>query len=100
MVRKGNLAIFEGSSISETEEVTPTKIGVHAFDIHTYLYEFLDSDQLKFLMTMDYSPWSERENWPFLKVAISPKLEYSHPPKLVYMHLTFIPTCMNFLSRF
>ena len=24
-------------------------------------------------MTMDYSPWSERENWPFLKVAISPK---------------------------
>ena len=24
-------------------------------------------------MTMDYSPWSEREIWPFLKVAISPK---------------------------
>ena len=24
---------------------------------------------------MDYSPWSERENWPFLEVAISPKLE-------------------------
>ena len=26
-------------------------------------------------MTMDYSPWSEREIWPFLKVAISPKLK-------------------------
>ena len=33
MVRKGNLAIFEGSNISETKEVTPTKIGVHACDI-------------------------------------------------------------------
>ena len=34
MVRKGNLIVFEGSSISETGEVTPTKIGVHAFDIN------------------------------------------------------------------
>ena len=51
-------------------------------------------------MTMDYSPWSEREIWPFLKVAVSPKPKRSHPPKLVYMHLTFIPTCMNFLRRF
>ena len=30
MVRKGILAVFEGSGISETEEVTPTKIGAHA----------------------------------------------------------------------
>ena len=51
-------------------------------------------------MTMDYSPWSEREIWPFLRVAVSPKLEKLHPPKLVYMHVTSIPTCMNFLSRF
>ena len=34
MVRKGNLVVFEGSSISETGEVTPTKIGVHVFDIN------------------------------------------------------------------
>ena len=34
MVRKGNLVVFEGSSISETGEVTPTKIGVHAFDFN------------------------------------------------------------------
>ena len=33
MVRRGNLAVFQGSSISETEEVTPTKIGVQACDI-------------------------------------------------------------------
>ena len=43
MVRKGKLAVFEGSSISETEEVTPTKIGVYAFDINPNLHEFFES---------------------------------------------------------
>ena len=42
MVRKGNLAIFEGSSISETGEAPPTKIGVHACDINPYLHEFFE----------------------------------------------------------
>ena len=42
MVRKGNLAVFEGSGISETEKVTPTKIGVHALDINSYLNEFFE----------------------------------------------------------
>ena len=32
MVRKGILAVFEGSGISETGEVTPTKNGAHACD--------------------------------------------------------------------
>ena len=49
---------------------------------------------------MDYSPWSEREIWPFLRVMVYPKLEKSHPPKLVCMHLTSTFTCMNFLSKF
>ena len=40
MGRKGNLTVFESSSISETGEVTPTKIGVHALDINPYLDEF------------------------------------------------------------
>ena len=40
MVRKGNLAVFESTNISETEEVTPTKIGVHALHINPYLPEF------------------------------------------------------------
>ena len=31
MVGKGKLAVFEGSNISETGEVTLTKIGVYAF---------------------------------------------------------------------
>ena len=46
------------------------------------------------------SPWSEREILTFLKVVISPKPKKPHPPKLVYMHGTSIPTCLNFLSQF
>ena len=42
MVRKGNLAVFESSSISETEEVTPTKIGVHICYINLYLHKFFE----------------------------------------------------------
>ena len=51
-------------------------------------------------MTMDYSPWVERENWPFLRVAVSLKPEGSRPPKLVCMYVTSIPIFMNFLSQF
>ena len=43
MVRRGNLAVFESSGISETGESTLTKIGVHAFDINLYLHEILES---------------------------------------------------------
>ena len=42
MVRRGNLAVFEGSSISETGKFTPTKIGVHACYIDAYLHEFFE----------------------------------------------------------
>ena len=42
MGRKGKLAVFESSNISETGEVTPTKIGVCAFDIDTYLHDFFE----------------------------------------------------------
>ena len=57
MVRKGNLAVFESSDISETGEDTPTKIGVHECDINPYMHE--------------YSPWSKREIWPNLKLFLS-----------------------------
>ena len=43
MVRKENLAVFESYGISETEVATPTKIGVHAYYINTYLPEFFES---------------------------------------------------------
>ena len=42
MVGKGNLAVFESSNISETEKTTPTKIGVHAYYINTYLHDFFE----------------------------------------------------------
>ena len=42
MGQKGNLAVFGSINISETGETTPTKIGVHTFDINTYLHEFFE----------------------------------------------------------
>ena len=42
MVRRGNLAVFDGSSISKTGKVMPTKIGVHACYINSYLHEFFE----------------------------------------------------------
>ena len=103
MGRKENLAVFESGNISKTREVTLTKIGVHVCYINTYLHEFFEPiifDSLNFLMTMDYSPWVKRKIWLFLKVAISPKPERSRSPKLMCMHMTSSPTCMNFLSQF
>ena len=43
MGRKGNLAVFESTNISETEEVTPTKIGVDVCYINPYFYEFFEA---------------------------------------------------------
>ena len=40
MGRKGNMGVFESSNISETGEVTPTKIGVDVCYINTYMHDF------------------------------------------------------------
>ena len=42
MVGKGNLVVFESSSIFETRVVTPTKIGVYVCYINPYLHEFFE----------------------------------------------------------
>ena len=42
MGRRGNLAVFESSNISETEEVTLIKIGVYVCYINTYLHDFFE----------------------------------------------------------
>ena len=42
MGRKGKLAVFESSGISETGEVTSTKIGVYVCYINTYLHDFFE----------------------------------------------------------
>ena len=33
---------LEGSNISETGEITPTKIGVYELDINPYMHEFFE----------------------------------------------------------
>ena len=53
-----NLAVFEGSSISETGEVTHTKIDVHA------------------------CPCPEREIWPFLKGSHISETRVATPTKI------------------
>ena len=42
MGRRGNLAVFESSGISETGGDTPTKIGVHTLHTNPYLHEFFE----------------------------------------------------------
>ena len=42
MGRKGNLAVFESSNISKTEEATLTKTGVHVCYINPYLHDFFE----------------------------------------------------------
>ena len=42
MVGKGNMTVFESSSISKTRMATPIKIGVHAQYIDLYLHEFFE----------------------------------------------------------
>ena len=42
MGQRGNLAVFESTNISETEEVTPTKIGVHVCYINLYMHDFFE----------------------------------------------------------
>ena len=42
MGRKGKLAVFESSNISETKDVTPTKIGVNVCYINNYLHDFFE----------------------------------------------------------
>ena len=42
MGRKRKLAVFESSNISETGEVTPTKIGMYVCYFNTYLHDFFE----------------------------------------------------------
>ena len=55
MVRKGNLAVFESSNISETNEAMPIKIGVHTFDITSYLHIFFEPILIDSIFSL---PWT------------------------------------------
>ena len=51
-----NLAKLEGNTISENREATPTKIGVHAYDINPYLHEFYELILLNSIFSL---PWTQ-----------------------------------------
>ena len=61
------------------------------------------STDLKYTTIMDYSPWSEREIWPFLRVAISPKQKRTRITKIgvhacdinPYLHEFFEPILID-----
>ena len=78
----------------------PKLVYMHVTSMHTCMNFLSQFCLIKFFDDRDYSPWSEREIWLFLRVAVSLKLERPRPPKLVYMHVTSMPTCMNFLIQF
>ena len=46
MGRKGNMAVFESSGISETGGDMPTKIGAHELDINPYVHDFFEPIQI------------------------------------------------------
>ena len=83
------------------ERPRPSKlVCMHVTSIPTYMNFLNRFRSIKFFDDHGHSPWVKREIWPFLRVAVSPKLERPRPPKLVCKNLTSIPTCMNFLNRF
>ena len=102
MGRKGNLAVLKVAISPKPERSRPPKLVCMYVTSTPICMIFLSRFRsIKFFDDHGlYSPWVEREIWPFLKVAISPKPEESHPPKLVYINLISIPICMNFLSQF
>ena len=100
MVGKGKLVFLLKVAVSpKLKRPHPAKlVCMHLTSIPTCMNFLSQFRLIKFCDDHGLSPWSERENWSFLKVAVSSKLKKPHPPKLVCMHLTSIPTCMNFLS--
>ena len=55
MVRRGNLAVFESSNISETNEAMPIKIGAHTFDLNPYLHKFFELILIDSIFSL---PWT------------------------------------------
>ena len=96
MGRKGNLAIFESTNISETRGTMPTKFDVHAFDINPYLHDLLG--QFRSIKFFDDHGLKGKFGC-FENVPIPPKPEKLRPPNLMCMHLTSIPTCMIFWAN-
>ena len=102
MVGKGNLPFLKVAISPKPERShSPKLVCMYVTSTPTRMNFLSQFQSIKFFDDpMDYSPWVEREIWPFLKVAISLKPERSWLLKLVCMYVTSTPTCINFLSRF
>ena len=104
-VEGGKMVVFESDNISETGEVTPTKIGVNVCYINIYLHDFFELIPIKlnFLMTMDYSPWVEREKLAVFESSgisetgevTSTKTDVHAWHIHVYLHEFFEPVLIN-----
>ena len=91
MVGKGILAVFESSNISETKKVTPTKIGVYAFDINPYMHEFFDPIPVGKGNLAVFESSSISETGEVLPTKISAHACYINP----YLHEFFEPIPIN-----
>ena len=71
---KGKFGHFESNNPKPENPCLPKLVCMNLTSIPTCIMFWADSDRLNFFTPMDYnSPWSEREIWPFLKAAVSPK---------------------------
>ena len=77
----------------------PTKFGLHAFHIPLYMNEFFEP-----ILLFDPIVHGLKGNLDRFggkgKRAKSLQPERLCPPKSVYVHVTSMSTCMNFLSQF
>ena len=78
MVRKGNLAVFEGSNIFETRMAMPTKIGVHIFDIKLYLHDFFLQARVARLQVLRLF-WCPRDLCFYIYIYVCPHLKIIMP---------------------
>ena len=103
MVRKGNLAKFISTIISETGKATPIKIDLHAFHIDPYLHEFLEPILINLIFSLPTISWSKREIWPKLKSSNISKTKEATPTKICehifdinpYLHEFFEPILIH-----
>ena len=83
------------------ERLHPSKlVHMHCITTPTCTNFLSPFDSIPFLTPMDYknwySPWSKRKVSP----NFNTKTREAIPTKLVHIHYTSAPTCMNFLSQF
>ena len=106
MVRKGNLAVFESTGISETGEAMPTKIGVHACYIKAYLHIYFEIILINYIFD---GPWTivhgRKGNLAVFESTGISETGEAMPTKIVvhacyikaYLHIYFETILINYI---